>query len=422
MARSVRPRNIDTRAARLRLEPRKKPYWTPTGKAGVHLGYRRRKPRTGAANGSWLVRRYTGEGYETEVFAEADDCSESDNAGVLSYFQASARLGGELSEVQRSRQYTVVQAVDDYLAWARLHTKSARDAEWKLRAYLNPFFDRHEVVTLKPGDFDRWLTWAEKQRPKGRRKKAQKGSVSSTDPAEQKRRRKATLNRIINVVKACLNKAYRDGRVASDEGWRNLRRFRGADSARVQWLTVAECGRLLNACQPDFRRVVETALLTGARWGELRALRVGDFDSRSGYLLIAESKSGKPRRIPLTDEGRAALETMTAGREPSELLLTRPDGQPWGVQDQKRPIAEACAAARIRPPVGFHALRHTYASLLVQHGTSLAIVAEALGHSDTRMVDRHYAHLAPSHVADAIRANLPTIGALVDTRVRRLRK
>ena len=176
MARSVRPRNIDTRAARLRLEPRKKPYWTPTGKAGVHLGYRRRKPRTGAANGSWLVRRYTGEGYETEVFAEADDYSDADNASILNYYQASGKLGGELSEVQRSRQYTVVQAVEDYLAWAKLHTRSARDTEWKLRAYLVPFFDGREVSTLKPGDFDRWLTWAEKQRPKGRRKKAGRGS------------------------------------------------------------------------------------------------------------------------------------------------------------------------------------------------------------------------------------------------------
>lgn len=422
MPRSVRSQNLDTRAARLRLQPRKKPYWTPTGKAGVHLGYRRRKPRTGAANGSWLVRRYTGKGYETEVFAEADDFSDADNAGVLNYYQASKKLGGELSEVQRSRQYTVVQAVEDYLAWAKLHTKSARDAEWKLRAYLMQFFDVREVATLRPVDFDRWLTWAEKQRPVGRRKKMGRGSSVSADPGDQKRRRKATLNRIINVVKACLNKAYRDGRVASDEGWRNLRRFKGADSARVQWLTVADCGRLLNACKSDFRRVVETALLTGARWGELRALRVGDYDSRSGYLLIAESKGGKPRRVPLTDEGRAALEAMTAGREPTDLLLTRLDWQPWGVQDQKRPMAEACAAARIRPPIGFHALRHTYASLLVQHGTPLAIVAEALGHSDTRMVDRHYAHLAPSHVAAAIRANLPVIGAQVDSKVRRLRK
>jgi len=164
------------------------------------------------------------------------------------------------------------------------------------------------------------------------------------------------------------------------------------------------------------------SLLSGARWGELRALRIGDFDSRSGYLLIAESKNGKSRRIPLTDEGQAALDSMTAGRDPGDVLLTRADVQPWGVQDQKRPIAEACIAARITPPIGFHALRHTYASLLTQHGTPLAVVAEALGHSDTRMVDRHYAHLAPSHVADAIRANLPTIGAHVESKVRRLRQ
>jgi hypothetical protein len=38
----------------------------------------------------------------------------------------------------------------------------------------------------------------------------------------------------------------------------------------------------------------------------------------------------------------------------------------------------------------------------VQHGTPLAIIAAALGHSDTRMVDRHYAHLAPSHIADLV--------------------
>jgi len=70
----------------------------------------------------------------------------------------------------------------------------------------------------------------------------------------------------------------------------------------------------------------------------------------------------------------------------------------------------ACDAAEIKPAIGFHALRHSYASLLVKRGVSLAIVAEALGHGDTRMVSKHYGHLAPSHVADSIRANLPSFG------------
>jgi integrase len=43
-------------------------------------------------------------------------------------------------------------------------------------------------------------------------------------------------------------------------------------------------------------------------------------------------------------------------------------------------------------------------------GVSLQVIAEALGHADTRMTSRHYAHLVPSYVADTIRAKLPAFG------------
>ena len=72
-----------SRAARLKLPPAKKPYWARSGKAGVHVGYRRRKPYGRDVNGSWLARRYAGGGYETEVFAEADAFSEADGSAVL---------------------------------------------------------------------------------------------------------------------------------------------------------------------------------------------------------------------------------------------------------------------------------------------------------------------------------------------------
>jgi integrase len=49
-------------------------------------------------------------------------------------------------------------------------------------------------------------------------------------------------------------------------------------------------------------------------------------------------------------------------------------------------------------------LRHTWASLSVMSGVPLLVVAKNLGHADTRMVERHYGHLAPSYIADAIRA------------------
>ena len=73
-------------------------------------------------------------------------------------------------------------------------------------------------------------------------------------------------------------------------------------------------------------------------------------------------------------------------------------------------MKDACKGARIEPEANFHCLRHTYASHAIMNGASLLVVAKNLGHSDTRMVERHYGHLAPSDIADAIRAAAPKFG------------
>jgi integrase len=80
----------------------------------------------------------------------------------------------------------------------------------------------------------------------------------------------------------------------------------------------------------------------------------------------------------------------------------------------------ACERAKIEPPVGVHALRHTFASLALMNGAPLLVVAQNLGHSDTRMVEKHYGHLAKSYVADAIRAAAPRFGLVADQVVRPL--
>ena len=51
------------------------------------------------------------------------------------------------------------------------------------------------------------------------------------------------------------------------------------------------------------------------------------------------------------------------------------------------------------------------------NGTPLMVVAKNLGHSDTRMVEKHYGHLAPSYVADAIRAGAPRFGIVAPSNV-----
>jgi len=54
------------------------------------------------------------------------------------------------------------------------------------------------------------------------------------------------------------------------------------------------------------------------------------------------------------------------------------------------------------------------------NGVPMVVVAQNLGHADTRMVERHYGHLTRSFVRDAIRAGAPTFGTVAPSNVRRL--
>ena len=69
----------------------------------------------------------------------------------------------------------------------------------------------------------------------------------------------------------------------------------------------------------------------------------------------------------------------------------------------------ASARAGINPPVSFHVLRHSHASHLAMRGVPMGVIARQLGHADTRMTERHYAHLAPSYIAETIRKSFPRL-------------
>jgi integrase len=92
----------------------------------------------------------------------------------------------------------------------------------------------------------------------------------------------------------------------------------------------------------------------------------------------------------------------------------------WGASHQQRPLEQASRVAKLDPPATFHILRHTYASSLAMKGVPMGVIAAQLGHADTRMTEKHYAHLAPSYVADTVRAALPSLGIIDETNVVKL--
>lgn len=185
----------------------------------------------------------------------------------------------------------------------------------------------------------------------------------------------------------------------------------------MHFLSDDECRRLVNTCDGAFRDLVRAALLTGCRYGELTRMRAADFNAEAGTITVQISKAGKPRHVALTDEGRTVFKTLTSGRTGRDAIFVRDDGKTWGPSHQQRPLEAASERAKIEPAATFHILRHTYASSLAMRGVPMGVIAAQLGHSDTGMTERHYAHLAPSSVADTIRAALSPIGIVEKSNV-----
>lgn len=403
MARTVRDALLDTRTARGRLKARGKPYWRGI-EPGLHLGYR--KPVSGA--GKWVARYYAGDQtYQSETLATADDFSDADGVAVLDWKQAIVLARSRMvqrvhTEAGIGKPLTVKDVVDDYVEFLETNRKSGREGRYAAEAFILPRFGKVEVANLTADAIRKWHNELAKTPARVRTKKGKaQRTRESTD-----RQRKSTANRILTVFKAALNRAWRDGKVPSDAAWRRVTPFESVDAARVHYLSMDEAKRLLDACSPAFRRLVRVALESGCRYGELTALRVEDFNADSGTLAIRESKSGQPRHVVLTFEGAAFVAEIAQNKSPANHLLARDDGQPWQRDWQADAMANACQVAKITP-TNFHALRHTWASHAVMRGVPLMVVAKNLGHSTTRMVEKHYGHLAPSFVADAIRQNAP---------------
>jgi integrase len=428
MARTVKDAKLDSRKAREKLEARGDPYWRLI-EPGLHLGFRKLVGRAG----TWWVRHYVGgRRYKVEALGTADDLSDADGVAVIGFKQAQDKARALMvtrahSAAGPAGPLTVKDAVEQYLE--RLEgegSKSVADARYRAAAFIYPAkIATIECNKLAADDLRKWKARLAKEAPRKRTKKdgKQKQQYRDFDPddAEAVRRRQATANRVLTILKAALNQAWRDDKVSTDKAWRSVQPFEDVDAARVRYLTVAEAKRLINACDPEFRSLVQAALQTGARYSELARLEVRDFNPDAGTVAIRRSKSGKARHVVLTDEGAALFKSLATGKPGDALLLTKADGSTWKKSHQARPMAEACERAKITPEISFHLLRHTWASLSVMSGVPLLVVAKNLGHADTRMCEKHYSHLTPSFVADAIRAGAPRFGFEPDRKVRPLR-
>jgi integrase len=415
MAGTVKHSKLDNPTARAKLKRGRQPHWQTLITGRAHLGYQRQPD---AKAGRWVLRRFNGEAYSVEALGSADDdkAIAADGIGILTFEQAKLKALDALDASAIGKPHgrlTVRKAIAGYLEFLKAEGRPTADTEWRANAHILPKLGAIEVAALASDKIRKWHA-ALANAPallRTREGGKQKFKAPPGDDAEAVRRRRSSANRVLTILKAALNRAYDDELITSNAAWsRRVKPYRGVDSARVRFLAVAEAKRLLNACAPDFRPLVMAALATGSRYGELVRLEVCDFDADSGTVNIRKSKSGKPRHVILTEEGSSFFGQTCAGRAGTELMFRRADGTPWKTSHQSRPMKEASINAKLMPPVTFHVLRHSYASLCVMARVPLLVISKNLGHADTSMVIKHYGHMSAGHEANAIRAGAPRFG------------
>ncbi len=177
---------------------------------------------------------------------------------------------------------------------------------------------------------------------------------------------------------------------------------------RTDYLSAEECDLLLSNAEGVIYEMVLTALRTGMRQGELKGLQWSSIDWQNRSIAVRHSrcdrtkelvspKSNRERHIPMdTDVHVMLFKRMKA----TGYVFLDADGRPFDSRRLVHRLKGACKRAGLRP-MGWHTLRHTFASHLAMKGAPMTAVQMLLGHTSITTTMR-YTHLAPSTLRAAI--------------------
>jgi integrase len=166
------------------------------------------------------------------------------------------------------------------------------------------------------------------------------------------------------------------------------------ESQRMRILTPDEEIRLVNLSEPHLKPIIQTALMTGLRKGELLKLTWQDINFDTNILTIKaeNSKSKKSRKIPISSALRKLLLEQKLKTGHSGFVFLTPNFQPYSGKNPgalKRSFSTALRRANIKGLV-FHDLRHTCATRMAERGASIIAVKEILGHSDIKTTIQYF--------------------------------
>lgn len=193
----------------------------------------------------------------------------------------------------------------------------------------------------------------------------------------------ATINRTLGTVKKAMHMAWELGRTPEDFG-RHIKRL-PENNARSMYLTIEQVANIAEHASQQTKAAIWIAILTGARRGEILAIKREDIGPDSITIHAGNTKTLRTRTVPIVPALRQWLEYVP--------LQVNYEGLKTGF----RRAREAAGM----PEVRFHDLRHSCASLLVNMGVPLEVIRDILGHTTVKTTER-YAHLETSAQREAL--------------------
>lgn len=202
----------------------------------------------------------------------------------------------------------------------------------------------------------------------------------------------ATVNRLLQKVRAVFNKAHKEWEVKCDPPYIKLLK---EPKKRVRWLTEKEAKKLIMAVNPHIADMVIFSLETGLRESNVTLLRWNQIDFEQGIIYIEGDdilKSEMAFVVPLSEVALDVLKRQ-CGNHPERVFTFR--GNPIRRANTKA-FKDACKRIGLED-FRRHDLRHTWATWHVQRGTPLEVLQELGGWTDYKMVKR-YAHFSHQHL------------------------
>jgi integrase len=214
-----------------------------------------------------------------------------------------------------------------------------------------------------------------------------------------------TVVHYLKALRHVLNQAIRDGQL--DRNPFSRVRLVKVRNGKTRFLSTEEEARLFQKLGPVYGPWARLAILTGMRLSEQFRLRWAEVDLERGLITLPETKAGKVQFVRLNEEAKEILRTRQIQQMnrsivspfvyPSETLATPLDQRNF----YARIFRPAVLAAKLEDGVGWHTLRHTFASRLAMSGQTEGTIATLMRHSTTALV-RRYAHLSPSYLHAAV--------------------